>query len=130
MCHCLCDSRYLICCMFSFICKVSWSIYDISILLCSILGTIYVVSKNRFPCFNKSIEQAKKALSVSIVLHPVCYVVFSKSCIRTKKYMRHSQNYNVINGRFTYWPSVIVTSELLLEMNLDCHPTFIMYPVN
>ena len=56
--------RYLICCVFSYICSVSWSIYEISILLCSMSETICVVSKNPFACFNSFITWAKIALFV------------------------------------------------------------------
>ena len=66
MCKFMCDLRYLICCMYSFTYNVSWSIYDISILLWSMSERIYVVSKNPFVCFNSFTTWAKIALSVSI----------------------------------------------------------------
>ena len=64
------DMRYLICCLFGFICNMSWSIYDISNLLCSMSETIYVVSKNPSAYFNSFIKWAKIALSVSIFVAP------------------------------------------------------------
>ena len=66
MCKFMCDLQYLICCMYSFTYNVSWSIYDISILLWSMSERIYVVSKNPFVCFNSFTTWAKIALSVSI----------------------------------------------------------------
>ena len=60
-----CDMRFLIFCMFSFIYNVSWSIYDISILSCSMSETIHIVSINPFGCFNSFITWAEIVLSVS-----------------------------------------------------------------
>ena len=31
-------------------------------------------------------------------------------------------------GGFTFWPLVVVTGELFLEMNLACNQTFMKYP--
>ena len=64
MCKFMCVMRYLIrfTCMFSFLGKVCWSIYEISILLCSMSETIYVVSKNPYVWFNSFITWAKIAL--------------------------------------------------------------------
>ena len=57
MCKFMCVMRYLIrcTCMFSFIGNVCWSIYEISILLCSVSETIYV-------WFNSFITWAQIAL--------------------------------------------------------------------
>ena len=68
MCKFMYDMRYLIYCVFSFICNASWSSYDISICYAACLKPYiyYVVSKNPFLCLNSFITWAKIALSVSI----------------------------------------------------------------
>ena len=66
MCKFMCDMRYLICCMFSFISNVSLSIYGISISLCSLSESIYGASKNPFACFNSFITCPNIAFSVLI----------------------------------------------------------------
>ena len=105
---CTCDMWYLICCMFCFICNVSWSIYDISIMLCSMSETIYVVSKNSFVCFNSFITWAKIALSVSIfgassLLCCICKIKF----IYTRDYLCCIGKIKCGIGRFTFWPLLL-----------------------
>ena len=60
-------------------------------LLCSMSESIYVVSENPFACFKSFITWASIAHSVSIFLHPVCYVVLPIACIHSQNYMLHEQ---------------------------------------
>ena len=63
--HALFDLLYV-----QFLCNVSWSIHDISILLCSMYEFIYVASKSLFACFNSLLTWAKIAHFVSVFVAP------------------------------------------------------------
>ena len=89
MCKFMCVMRYLIrcTCMFSFIGNVCWSIYEISILLCSMSETIYVVSKN--PCMVQFIHNMGKNSAHSFMLKIILCGIGKIICGI---------------GRFTFWP--------------------------
>ena len=65
-CKFMCDIRYLINIVFSFICSMYWPIYIISISLCNMSESTYDMPINPFACFNLFIIWAKIALFVSI----------------------------------------------------------------
>ena len=118
VCEFMCDMRYLIRCMFSFICNLSWSNYNVSILLCCMPETIYIVCKKSFVCFNSFVTWAKKS---TVCVH-FCCVHFSMLYLQNHLFMR-----KIICGirkiicdidRFTFGPMVIVTIVLFLDMTL------------
>ena len=116
----ICDMQYLICCI-SFICKMSWSIYDVSMLLCSMSESIYVVSGNQFACFKLFITWAKMAHSVSIFVSSSLLCCFAKSMHSCSKFI-------CCTSRLTFLPSLIITIELFLDMTSASDPTFKNYP--
>ena len=83
VCEFMCDMRYLICFMFSFICNVSRSIYNVSVLLCCMSETIYVVCKKSICLLQFNCNKGNKiALSVSIFvvsifLCCICKIIYS-----------------------------------------------------
>ena len=110
-CKFMCDMQYLICWMFSFICSLSWCIYDIPILLCSISEFIYFVFNSLFACFNSFITWAIIALSAAIFVASSLLPCIGNSCISNCIALQSAFMLKIICGigRFTFWPLVIVT---------------------
>ena len=83
--------------------KLSWSIYDISILLCSMSESTYFVSKNPFACFNSFVTWASIAHSVSIFVASRVLCCIAKSMHYAQNYMLHEQIYLLTFGDNYYW---------------------------
>ena len=98
--HVTCSIWYVVC----FICNVSWSIYDISIMFCSMYETFYVVSKNTFVCFNWFVKWAKIAHSVSTFSLQCCICKIIHLCSRF--FMLLGKNICGIL-RFNFWPLLL-----------------------
>ena len=124
VCKCMRDMRYLICCMFSSI--TIWSIYDISIFLCSMSETIYVVSQNTFACFNSFITWAKIALSVSIfVASSLLCCIYKIIHLCSRLYVALAKLYVALADspfEFYYW--------VIFRHDFSLGSTFIKYPMN
>ena len=91
---------YVVC----FIRNESWSIYDISIMFCSMYETFYVVSKNTFVCFNWFVKWAKIAHSVSTFSLQCCICKIIHLCSRF--FMLLGKNICGIL-RFNFWPLLL-----------------------